>query len=186
MTVWISLERGRSGNLMAIASISGVNKSSGVRGRRLGGGKADAADVDDLLDVDASLAFLFGRRFFFELAFPPPCRCWSSMAGGGGGGGRLAPSPATVPLGVVVVVVVVGPRIGEISRERRLGGGGGLRAGIGGKLVDVALDAAPIKVEDNDDEVVDGPLRETFLRLSTTPTVRLSLPTLSRRSLTGF
>ena len=108
------------------------------------------------------------------------------MAGGGGGGGRLAPSPATVPLDIVVVVVVVGPRIGEISRERRLGGGGGLRAGIGSKLVDVALGAAPIKVEDNDDEVVDGPLREIFLRLSTTPTFRLSLPTLSRRSVTGF
>ena len=186
-TVWISLERGRSGNLMAIASISGVNKSSGVRGRRLEGGKADAADVDDLLDVDASLAFLFGRRFFFfELAFPPSCRCWSSMAGGGGGGGRLALPPATVPPGVVVVVVTVGPRIGEISRERRLGGGGGLIAGTGGKLVDVAVDAASITVEDKDDEVVDGPLRTILLRLSDTSTVTLSLPTLSRRSATGF
>ena len=58
----------------------------------------DAVDVDDLLEVDASPDFLFGRRFlFFLLAFFSSRRCWSSLTGGGGGGGRLEAAPASEP-----------------------------------------------------------------------------------------
>ena len=97
-------------------------------------------------------------------------------------------APATVPPEAFgVVVVVVGPRIGEIARGRRYGGGGGggIFVGTGGALVDVALDAASIIVEDNDADAVDGPLLETLLRFSVTSTERLFVPTVSRRSFLG-
>ena len=96
-------------------------------------------------------------------------------------------APATVPPeAFCVVVVVVGPRIGEIARGRWYGGGGGgIFAGIGCALVDEALDAASIIVDDNDADAVDGPLLEIFRRFSVTSTEILSLPTFSRRSLLG-
>ena len=97
-------------------------------------------------------------------------------------------APATVPpCRCCVVVVDDGPRIGEMARGRRDGGGGGrgILAGIGGVLVDEALDAASIIVEDNDADAVDGPLLETLLRFSVTSTDRLFVPTLSRRSFLG-
>ena len=97
-------------------------------------------------------------------------------------------APATVPPGAFcVVVVVVGPRIGEMARGRRCGGGGGggIFAGTGGVLVDEALDAASIIVEDNDADAADGPLLETLLRFSVTSTERLFVPTTSRRSFLG-
>ena len=97
-------------------------------------------------------------------------------------------APATVPPeAFCVVVVVVGPRIGEMARGRRYGGGGGgsIFAGYGGALVDEALDAASIIVDDNDADAVDGPLLEIFRRFSVTSTEILSLPTFSRRSFLG-
>ena len=82
-------------------------------------------------------------------------------------------APATVPpCRCGVVVVDDGPRIGEMARGCRAGGGGGggILAGIGGALVDEALDAASIIVEDNDADAVDGPLLETLRRFSVTST----------------
>ena len=160
-----------------------------MRGRRLEGGKADAAVVDDPLDDGASLAFFLGRRFFFffELAFPATCTSWPSKAGGGGGGGRDDPTPATVPLfALFVVVVAVGVRIGEMFRERWVEGGSGDCAGTGGNLADDALDAASITVEDSDVDAAGGPLLPTFRRFSFTSTTKLSLPTRSRRSSAGL
>ena len=83
-------------------------------------------------------------------------------------------APATVPpCRCCVVVVDDGPRIGEMARGCRAGGGGGgMLAGIGGALVDEALDAASIIVEDNDADAVDGPLLETLRRFSVTSTER--------------
>ena len=48
---------------MATANIASVRRSSGDQGRRGEGVEMDAVNVDDLLDIDTSPDFLFGRQF---------------------------------------------------------------------------------------------------------------------------